>query len=200
MIAAKQQLRRQIRLARKALTREQHHAAAHAVARYASPFIRRGKRLSAYWAAGSELDMSVLISDALHRGAEIYLPVIPFRGRRLWFSRFDQHSRWYRDRRYGMLECTGRQRRAEQMDVMFMPLLGIDREGYRLGQGGGFYDTSLAFQHRRKLARRPLLIGVAYSCQLVDHVPREPWDTPIDGLITEQGLIWFKKISSTNFI
>ena len=191
MIAAKQQLRRQIRQARKALTREQRHAASFAIARHASPLIRRGKRFSAYWAAGSELDMSVLISDALHRGAEVYLPVIPSRGRRLWFARFDGASRWYRERRYGMLECTGRQRRAEQMDVMFIPLLGIDRDGYRLGQGGGFYDTSLTFQHRRRVARRPLLIGVAYSCQLLDHVPREPWDMPIDGLITEQGLRWF---------
>lgn len=191
MIANKQQLRRQIRQTRKMLTREEQHAASYAVARHASRLIRRGKRMSAYWAAGSELDLSVLISDVLSRGAEVYLPVIPFRGRRLWFSRFDASSRWYHERRYGMLECTGKMRRAEQLDVMFIPLLGIDHEGYRLGQGGGFYDASLAFQHRRKVARRPLLMGVAFSCQVVERVPREPWDMPIDGLITEKGLKWF---------
>lgn len=159
-----------------------------AIARHASRLLKRGKRVGAYLAAGSELDLEILMSAALWRGAEVYLPQIPRRGRRLWFSRLGAADRWYLHPRYRIAEYDGPALRAERLDVLFVPLLAIDDEGYRMGQGGGFYDTTLAFRQRARLFGKPLLVGVAYDCQRVERVPREPWDVRLDYLLTESGL------------
>ena len=66
-------------------------------------------------------------------------------------------------------------------EVILVPALAYDRRGYRLGFGGGYYDRFLP-----KLAARPLLIGPAYGFQVVDSVPVEPWDQPVQILITPE--------------
>lgn len=68
-------------------------------------------------------------------------------------------------------------------DVLLVPMLAFDRAGYRLGYGGGFYDRTL-------LKLRPMkpvvAIGVAYHAQMVDQVPRGPFDAPLDYVMTEE--------------
>lgn len=68
-------------------------------------------------------------------------------------------------------------------DVIIAPLLGFDRAMNRLGQGGGYYD--------RAFARFPdaLRIGLAWSAQELDAVPADPWDLPLDIILTESALI-----------
>ncbi len=68
-------------------------------------------------------------------------------------------------------------------DVLLVPLLAFDREGYRLGYGGGFYDRTL--EKLRKL-KAVVAIGVAYHAQMVDQVPRGPHDAPLDYMMTEE--------------
>jgi 5-formyltetrahydrofolate cyclo-ligase len=189
----KHALRRTIRRARMALPKAYRLAAAQAVARHARRFLARGRRIGGYLAAGSELDLEPLMSAALFRGAALFLPQIPDRGRRLWFSKLGSANRWSHHPRYGIAEYHGPVRRAHKLDVLFVPLLGVDEEGYRLGQGGGFYDATLAFRHRQVHRRRPLLVGVAYDCQRVARVPREPWDVQLDYLVTESGLHHFPR-------
>lgn len=67
--------------------------------------------------------------------------------------------------------------------LIFCPLVGFDRRGGRLGQGGGHYD--------RYFARHPDIprIGVGWSVQEVDAVPAEPTDIPLDAILTEQEYI-----------
>lgn len=67
--------------------------------------------------------------------------------------------------------------------LIFCPLVGFDRKGGRLGQGGGHYD--------RYFARHPDIprIGVAWSVQEVDAIPAEPTDIALDAILTEQELI-----------
>ena len=64
------------------------------------------------------------------------------------------------------------------IDLVVVPGLGFDRTGGRLGQGGGFYDRTLALT-------RALRVGVAFSGQLVDHVPVGRWDLSMDLIVTE---------------
>ena len=68
-------------------------------------------------------------------------------------------------------------------DVIIAPLLGFDRAMNRLGQGGGYYD--------RTFARYPdaLRIGLAWSVQEHDALPADPWDLPLDIILTEIELI-----------
>jgi 5-formyltetrahydrofolate cyclo-ligase len=71
------------------------------------------------------------------------------------------------------------------LDLILMPLVAVDRQGNRLGMGGGYYDRSLAALSRG--GRRPLLIGLAHQCQCTATLPDAHWDVPLDGVITEAG-------------
>ncbi|WP_416464247.1 5-formyltetrahydrofolate cyclo-ligase [Sphingomonas sp. VDB2] len=68
-------------------------------------------------------------------------------------------------------------------DVIVAPLVGFDRAMNRLGQGGGYYD--------RAFARFPdaLRVGIAWSAQEIDTLPADPWDLPLDIIMTEVELI-----------
>ncbi|MBZ6378752.1 5-formyltetrahydrofolate cyclo-ligase [Pacificimonas flava] len=71
-------------------------------------------------------------------------------------------------------------------DVLIVPLLAATAAGDRLGQGGGHYDRYL--ERRTKAGTRPRTIGLAWDCQLVDSLPTEPWDVPLDFLATPSRL------------
>lgn len=78
------------------------------------------------------------------------------------------------------------------MDIVFMPLVGFDLQGNRLGMGGGYYDRTFAFKRLPQDSANPtLLIGWAHSCQQVPQLPNQTWDVPLDGIITEKGLEFF---------
>jgi 5-formyltetrahydrofolate cyclo-ligase len=89
--------------------------------------------------------------------------------------------------RYGIPEpLDARPLRARQLDLLLMPLVGFDHRGYRLGMGGGYYDATLAFMQHRRLWRKPRLVGIAYECQRVEALPHDPWDMPLDAVLTER--------------
>jgi 5-formyltetrahydrofolate cyclo-ligase len=77
--------------------------------------------------------------------------------------------------------------------VLFVPLVAFDAQGNRLGMGGGYYDSSLAYLRMRRTFRKPKLIGVAYDFQRVAALPCEPWDVPLDAVLTDRALYQFKK-------
>jgi len=72
-------------------------------------------------------------------------------------------------------------------DVVLAPLVAFDNHGHRLGQGGGFYDRALA----SRIGHTPVVIGIAHSFQQVESVPVEPWDIPLDAVVTEESVIEF---------
>ncbi len=79
---------------------------------------------------------------------------------------------------------------ARELDVIICPLVAVDLNGNRMGMGGGFYDTTLGKGYRSG-AKRPLKIGWCYDFQVVEQLQRQPWDVPLDGLITPSGIRWF---------
>lgn len=72
--------------------------------------------------------------------------------------------------------------------VVLTPLVAFDRTGQRLGQGGGYYDRAMSGSG----PTRPVMIGVAHAFQEVERVPTEPWDQPLDAVITEDEIIEFR--------
>jgi 5-formyltetrahydrofolate cyclo-ligase len=77
-------------------------------------------------------------------------------------------------------------------DVIFIPSLAVDRQGYRLGQGGGYYDRTL--NGLRSAKPLPWFIGLCYGGQLVEELPNEVHDEKLHGVLTEQfaSTIWPK--------
>jgi 5-formyltetrahydrofolate cyclo-ligase len=67
--------------------------------------------------------------------------------------------------------------------VLIVPLLAFDREGYRLGYGGGFYDRTLADLRAKG---RVLAVGVGFSVQEVPRVPRDATDERLDWVVTDR--------------
>lgn len=68
-------------------------------------------------------------------------------------------------------------------DVLLVPLLAFDREGFRLGYGGGFYDRTL---EKLRAQKNVTAIGIAYAGQEVDEVPRDAYDQRLDWIMTEK--------------
>lgn len=68
------------------------------------------------------------------------------------------------------------------ISVIFVPGLAFDKQGHRLGRGGGFYDRVLAILVKE--IPFPLIVGLAMDAQIVEHVPIEPNDVAVDFLCT----------------
>jgi 5-formyltetrahydrofolate cyclo-ligase len=74
-------------------------------------------------------------------------------------------------------------------DLVLLPLVAVDRKGSRLGQGKGHYDR-VAVDLREHGA---LLIGVGWVVQMLDsEIPDDPWDLPLDGFASPDGLVMFR--------
>ena len=73
-----------------------------------------------------------------------------------------------------------------QIDFVLVPARGFDRRGNRLGRGGGYYDTYMA-----QPGFRATRCGVAFAAQVLDEVPHDPHDLPVEILVTEDGVLRF---------
>lgn len=71
-------------------------------------------------------------------------------------------------------------------DMLIMPAVALDRQGFRLGYGGGYYDRLLQDTRWNALPR----VGLVYSCQIIAELPREPWDKPVHALACEEAVTW----------
>ncbi|OZB77954.1 MAG: 5-formyltetrahydrofolate cyclo-ligase [Halothiobacillus sp. 13-55-115] len=186
----KNHLRRQLRQARKSLTGYRRDRQQQRIRHFltAIPQVRHARRIAAYLPFDGEPDLLPFMRRV---ESKIWLPMI----RSDWHLDFRPTCKLNalarrpinaRRNRFGILES---QRlpilRSAQMDVILMPLVGFDHHGNRLGMGAGFYDRSLVGLRRP----RPALIGIAFDCQQTASVPVDPWDVPLDYIVTNRGII-----------
>nr|WP_206203104.1 5-formyltetrahydrofolate cyclo-ligase [Thioalkalivibrio sp. XN8] len=145
------------------------------------PAFRAARSIALYWPADGEPDLRTLAPAARARGKRLYLPVVGHRGV-MSFAPWDEPAS-LRCNRYGIPEPVGRRRlQATQLDLVILPLVAFDARCHRLGMGGGYYDRAL-----QRRGRRPVLIGAAFALQEVPAVPQQPWDVPLDLVVTERG-------------
>ena len=90
---------------------------------------------------------------------------------------------------YGILEPTPDTAviSPDMADIILVPLEAVDRYGMRLGKGKGYYDHLLSSTHAYS-------IGVALSHQMIDTVPSDPWDQPLDAVVAANGIVRFKTL------
>lgn len=139
-----------------------------------------------YWAMANELDVTPLM-ERLHGefGVTCALPVVVGNERPLVFRRWTP----------GMaLEAGGfgthhppADAPEVRPDVLFVPMLAFDTQGYRLGWGGGFYDRTL--ETLRADGRPVIAVGCAYAGQQMDNVAHDAHDQPLDWIATDRGVI-----------
>ncbi|WP_448580226.1 5-formyltetrahydrofolate cyclo-ligase [Thermaurantiacus sp.] len=187
----RKRLRREARDARRAfvesLSPAVRAALEQALAEQLAPAVAAARLVGAHAAAGSEIDASAALI-----GAE---------GRVAWPRlREDGGLSFHRCDRAGLVD--GRHGVAEAPpglpevfpDLLLVPLLLFDRQGNRLGQGGGHFDRTLARLRRMGSASGPVrAVGVAFDMQEVASLPVEPWDAPLDAIATPSRFHWFQR-------
>ena len=148
------------------------------------PEILSAKTVFLYCSAGHEVETRRLIGFLLERGQTVALPVSLPDGIMVFAEYSPGHLQ--KGRFFGILEPGEDARRLEPEDgdLIIVPALAYDRSGYRMGQGGGYYDRFLS-------AKDLFSVGIGRNCLLCDRVIREPHDAPVDCLVTESGVYRF---------
>jgi 5-formyltetrahydrofolate cyclo-ligase len=185
-------LRAELRRRRQALSMPEQQAAAQAVADSVRrlPNWQSASSLAVYLAADGEIDAAPVANFARADGKSVYLPVI-CEDNSLVFALWEPGAR-LSPNRYGIPEPPSLATVCEptKLDLIFLPLVGWDRAGGRLGMGGGFYDRTL-----EKVAgplTGPLLVGLAHGCQEMQRMPMDSWDIRLDYVATEATLLYCK--------
>lgn len=194
--ADKAALRRSFRRQRRALSQALQLQHAQRVARIVSTsgLLLRGGPLAAYVATAGELDPQPLLTQARMQQRTIALPAITWSAQgahgELIFFRAERDAEFVVGR-FGIREpaLAARPVPADSIGLLCLPLVAYDRQGTRLGQGGGYYDRLLARWARHPANPGPLRVGLAHRCQRsTQTLPREDWDQPLDLVVTEAGL------------
>lgn len=140
--------------------------------------------ISGFWPIRSEIDPRPLMQQLEARGMSLCLPAI-----------LDAQTIEFRAMSFGdALVETGYGTMGPSADapvvdpdIMLIPLAAFDRSGNRIGYGAGYYDRAIAALHQKN--KHPMLIGVAFEAQRVDHIAHEPHDVALNYVLTETGLI-----------
>jgi 5-formyltetrahydrofolate cyclo-ligase len=192
LASARNQLRREMRARRNALSGTDQNIAARNLARVIARhrLLKPGQRVAIYLRHRREIDPEAVIAQARRRHCKLYLPVVTLaRTFHMEFVRFDETSRLHPNA-FGILEPGRRRVRGiavRNLDLVLLPLIAADPRGWRLGSGAGFYDRLLSRLRTERRWRRPKLIGMAYEFQRVAMLEPEPWDVPLDAVVTDRG-------------
>ncbi len=149
------------------------------------------KTIAGYWPSGSEVSCIDLMNELAGRGWHLLLPIVDTSDQPLRFARWEPGMDLF-EGAHGILVPVKTDYDAGNVipDIALVPLLAYDRAGRRLGQGGGYYDRTLASWREWGDV---VAIGLAYDGQEVDSVPVDPHDQKLDALITEQRVIKFER-------
>ena len=184
----KDALRRDLRRRRRHL----HVAFGGAASRAAEHFRESGvgpfQAAALYIPTGSEIDPRPLGLVLAGQGVELCLPSVRAAGEALEFRRWRPGDDLVRDA-LG-LSVPGPGAGVVRPDLVVTPLLAFDAAGGRLGQGGGYYDRTLA---QLRAAGPVFVLGLAYAGQEADRLPGESHDQPLDAVLTETGYRAFGK-------
>ena len=138
--------------------------------------------IALYMAITGEVNLDALFPVCWNRGMRTCIPVFNTKTRIYEMAEITPETR-YTIGHYGIREpvsftaCT-----MDRVDLVAVPGVAFDRQGHRLGRGGGYYDRLLSgFKGR--------VAGAAFDFQLLPTVPVEPHDRPVDALITETKVI-----------
>lgn len=140
-----------------------------------------GKVVAGYWPIRGELDLRPWMTRIHETGAQVALPVVEEKGRPVAFHAWAPRCAMTR----GIWNIpVPRDAAARTPDVVIVPLLGVDGACYRLGNGGGYYDMTLA-----ALAHRPRIIAVGQGFCRIDTIFPQPWDVPMDMAVLGDGTV-----------
>ena len=178
------QLRQQIRKTRANLTALQQQQAEDSITQQALALIeeRNAQHIALYVSFDGEISTDKLIKTLWAQDKHVYLPVLhPFNPNHLLFLRYLPDTPMLKNK-FGIWEPKFNVQNVlplDELDILFTPLVAFDKQGNRLGMGGGFYDRTL--QNWQNSSFIP--VGLAHQCQQVEQLPTEAWDVPLHQIL-----------------
>jgi len=150
-------------------------------AAHLAPFLTGVCSAAFYVAIGGEMGCGPAMRAAAAMGIAVALPRVEGRGSPMRFLRWMPGAPLEPGWRGLMQPAAG----AEELlpDLVVAPLLGFDSRCNRIGQGAGFYDRALALLPGTKK------IGWGWSIQQCAAIGCDPWDVPLDAVVTEAGVV-----------
>jgi 5-formyltetrahydrofolate cyclo-ligase len=154
-----------------------------ALAEHLTSLCAGAKVVGGYSPLGSEISPLLAMEEARSVGAIVAFPAFGNPAKPFRFLAGDPSA----GGPFGILQPKATAPPVEP-DLILVPLIAVDGRGTRLGRGKGHYDRVLA--PLRRMGTR--LIGVGWTLQRIkDEIPRDPWDVPMDGFASPEGVEWF---------
>lgn len=143
------------------------------------------KCVTSYLSVGDEPSTYELNRELISRGVMVLLPRVA--GKSLQWVEWNGDMKNLKETRK-LLEPIGKERAdVSDVDVMIVPALHIDQDGYRLGQGGGYYDRTMPKMPGWK-------VGIVYPGEITgDLLPRDKWDVRLSAAATPDLIVRFAK-------
>lgn len=197
LITRKAQLRRVFKDRRGGLDDLQRQTCHESIARHLEALIAKADvaGIAVYFATPHEVDLAGWMTRAWSAGKRLYAPVVTEVAGAMHFYAITPDTPIQQGRfnlRTPVLAANADPAALQALDAVLLPLVSFDGVGGRLGMGGGFYDRYFA-----DAGTRPRMIGVAYDVQeCPEPLPTQPWDIPLDGVVTESGYRLFDRAPS----
>ncbi|MEE4378414.1 MAG: 5-formyltetrahydrofolate cyclo-ligase [Candidatus Competibacteraceae bacterium] len=183
-------LRKQIRAQRRAFSPREHRQASHKLVYQVIGLdcFANALHIAGYFAFDGEPDLAMLFEQVLALNKQLYLPIVGAQPHDLLLFAPYRLDATLELNRFGIPEPVVAKEQcltACDLDLVLTPLVAFDVKGNRLGMGGGYYDRSFAFRVDPTHPVKPYLLGLAFESQKVADLPRQTWDVPLDGIVTE---------------
>ena len=151
---------------------------------FLSSFLRdfRGQSVAGYMPIRTEIDPLPAMTEMSLYG-KVGVPVIQGMNKPLLIAQWTPSTKM-REGQFGAQVPVSKN--FFDPELLIVPLVAFDRQGGRLGYGGGFYDRTL---EKLKMTQPVLAVGFAYSCQEIEQVPLEMTDQSLDFVITEKAVL-----------
>jgi 5-formyltetrahydrofolate cyclo-ligase len=141
-----------------------------------------GLTVSTYAPFRGEPGLASLVASVIAGGGRHALPVVIERGQPLVFRLWAPGEPL--ERGVWNIPQPPAHAAAVLPDVVIAPVVGFDRQGFRLGYGGGFYDRTLA-----AMPKRPRVFGIGYSQAALPTIYPQPHDVRMTSIVTEDGIL-----------
>ncbi len=186
----KSQLRRKLQNRLLEMSEQQRSEKSHKVCRnlISTPQFQSASAIMMYLSLPHEVDTTEAILHAWQLGKIVLVPKISWQQRHMIPVQINSLETGFSTEVGGLRNpTTGIPIPFEEIDLVVTPALGFDRKGNRLGRGGSYYDRF--FTNEKLKASR---CGFAFAEQVIDALPVTERDEPIDFLVTDEGIIYFK--------
>jgi 5-formyltetrahydrofolate cyclo-ligase len=153
---------------------------------YLPEFIQ-AQTVMTYLSFSGEVNTFCLAKSVLEQGKNLIVPRVQSDPRNLIPCHIISLEGRLIPNQYGILEPDVNHYRPVppgNIDLHVIPGLAFDRKGYRLGHGGGYYDRFLT-----QISRHAFTVGLCYNCQMLESIPIDSWDIPVQCIITEKEIL-----------